>query len=393
MTLPSFTDPFNSYYDDYSIKVDNINIPYYWDIFMPDNQIDFQCRSIICPNPDKGAIKWTLNKKWITIGIYRDEGRDPSIRDLRFVSWSRSGKICTIYDPQKHRLNVGDSVTVYNANVQQLVNRPIISVTNEYYFSIDVPSIGLTSGNLHYQPYSPINFYEEYCVFRLLPSFKLIPYSLVLQLFEESAPKQTLEIRELFNITNDSIQSLPQAKNKNVNFEYKKSVFTQTSVSNLQRRFKQIYDETGKPLPLNYNEHGYLDTKKKVFSKNSNERVFYNQPQIIEDPDWDGSRDIRVHAYDCYGIDINGYRGPYLSYNIITRDLLKTGPRNNIAYQKHNNIEIYPLDKHIFDAFGNIVIGIQENNTTLVREPTLPLELDEFNLPVKQASSTRYPMR
>lgn len=99
--------------------------------------------------------------------------------------------------------------------------------------------------------------------------------------------------------------------------------------------------------------------------------------------------DPRVYVYDFYGLDLNDpTRAPYYSEQNISRDTTQAVPIDNINIAKHGDTTIdsngitVTVGK-IYDKFGNIVVGIQENNATVVKQPILPLVLDSFNRPVK----------
>src|ERR1035437_11184875 len=104
MSVPGFNDPFNPYYDQFSIKTNTLVVPNHFDHFVPDNQNDYQCSMVITPSIQKGAIKWTLNGKCITIGIYKDEGRSTTQRPpITGLNWTRSGLFVTIIDRSEER--------------------------------------------------------------------------------------------------------------------------------------------------------------------------------------------------------------------------------------------------------------------------------------------------
>lgn len=375
MTSPAFNEPFNSFYDEYSIRAAVLSLPYYWSIFHPDNSIDFTCLSVITPNTAKSASAWTSRGRWITLGIYRDEGRDPAVPPARSsCTWTRLGTVLTVTDPVPHGLLPGDMVAIYNVNLTAIPSAPVKLVLDQYSFTVTTQAGGSSSGSGATYQQAEVNFYETHCVFRLLPSFKLVKYSEVLQLFADTAPLQTSSQRSLYNITLAEEQAVPQGKSASVNYEVAQRRIVQTSTSELKRRFDQVYDEQGVPLPVKYDALGFPITPFHVSKATDNEHTALNQPTVNQAND-------RVYVYDFYGIDVNDSRGPYFVTDVITRDTTKLAPKDNIKRKQNNDVDIY--SKPLYDIFGNLVLGIQENNALYIRELTLPLALDKFNHPVK----------
>lgn len=388
MSLPGFNEPFHQYYNNFSIDIRSLKIPNHFKSVQPENQDDFNCRFIIYPDPLLGAKKWTINGRWITIGIYRDEGREPAQKPIKgSLNWSRVGTELTITDTDPHMLFIGDLIDLYNTNESQSLNLSIVKVIDEFRFIVNVNDIGDLNGvNGAYQPSLETNFYEQNCVFRLLPSFKLVPIQLIFQLFDDTSPLTYSSRRELFDITLNDVVKIPNISSKSVNFELPRASSSFISIKNpLNVRFDQVYDENGNPMPLKYDLGGNVIIPNRVDSKYKNEKLNFNQPMInepiegIDDP----SLDQRVYAFDFYGLDINDpSRGPYFSSDIITRDLDKDSLKNNIK-RKTNSNDIVLYSGKIFDIFGNFAVGIQETNSLLTRNLILPLSLDAFNKPIK----------
>lgn len=385
MTSPAFNTPFDPAYEIYSISRLDFAIPDHFDVYIPDflNEIDFQCLSVICPNPEKGAKRWTYRGKWLTIGVYRDEGREPAQRPPTVgLGWSRSGTTLTIIDPAGHRLQTGDYVDLYNINVQSLLRKKI-TVLSPSSFTVTVPLFGDTSGvNGAYQPSDPYNFYEQNYVFRILPSFKLVPYSLIKQLFEDSAPVPEPSVRELYNVTTTSNVLLPRGKSKTVNYDLPTTAKPIVDTLPLARRFGQVYDESGAPLKIDYRGDGQPVPSTAYDEEHLDPHKRFNAP-LVDDPYMeDPNFDAWVHVYDFYGFEINDpNRGPYFRTDLITRDTEKPAPYDNIKRASQNGVPYY--DGKLYDRFGNLVIGIQTNNATSIRKNLLPLRLDRFNRPEK----------
>ena len=249
----------------------------------------------------------------------------------------------------------------------------------------------------------------------MLPSFDLIPWSLVQELFASSAPDQTPQQREIYNITTGLFRLMPMGVSKTTNFNLPLSGRPNSDNLPLNRRFGQIYNEQGNPLKVNYIANGQPVPSKNFDSPNLSKHVAFNSPivnesvefgifyrttsgadqrvtdtadlRILNIPQNDDTFDSRVYVYDFYGLEINDpNRGPYFRTDLITRDLTKPAPFNNIFRDSQNNVEYY--SKTLYDIFGNRVFGLQENNATVIRENLLPLILDRFNRPVKSPIKT-----
>lgn len=379
----NFNDPFNAYYDIYSVRTNELDIPAHLDRYLPVNQDDAACLGIYVPSIPRGSKLWTKFGKWITIGLFRDEGREPALQPPSTgLGWTRVGNTLTISDVS--HLKVGDRVNLYNLNLAYpLLDFPVSAATT-LTFSIQVPALGPTSGvNGAWQHVKETNFYEERVVFRLLPSFKLVPYQDILDIFDESAPDEAPPTRSIYNVTTASQTRLPTGKSSSTNYDLPRRGASISDRLTLRRRFNQAYDETGTPLPLKYLDDGREDPVNRVDSPYKNEKILFNTPvqeeiQYGDDP----TEDERIYVYDFYGLDLNDpTRGPYFASNIIQRDIEVPAPRNNIARRLNNSGDpIYP--GKLFDNFGNRVVGIQENNALLARSQILPIALDSFNRPV-----------
>lgn len=381
MTIPHH-DLFNTFYNDYSITADKISIPRHFDVFAPDNEDDFSCVAVISPSPAKGAKSWTRNGRWLTIGIYRDEGRPTTKRpEVTGVTWGLVGDEMLLTTQLTHDLVVGEPVTV--GTVVSFATT-VFKVYDNFTFSI-IANPPTSSGVTAYTQETPISFYDNYRVFRVLPSFKLLTYAELLQIFADTAPSETLDRRELYNLTSANTELLLPPKTVDLNY----ALTSQSAAAPLERRFDQVYDEQGAPLKLAYDALGRVIIPHSVDSRFKNSKILFNQP-VVNEVDWDvqnGVSNLRVYAYDFYGLDINDpTRAPYFSSDIITRDLTKEAPRDNLLRRELNDgTSIHP--GFCFDRFGNRVIGIQETNALMSRQHILPLHLDVYNRPVKTPSS------
>lgn len=385
--LPGLVDPFNSYFDEFSIHVDDLAIPAHFDMFEPDNQDDYNCTAVICPSVVRGAKKWTINGQWITIGIYRDEGRKTALRPPRSnLSWTRSGVYIQVTDPAGHKLRVGDEVELWNFNVPYLGNVQVREVIDANTFKIRGHNIGQTSGTeASYRPVKEVNFYETYRVFRLLPSFKLISLSDLTQIFINTLPDMIAARRSIYDITKNRNVAVPRGHSVSVNYELPSKTLPKSELLPLHRRFGQPYDEAGQPLKLAYQTNGYVMPTNNVDSPHKNRQLFYNSPLKFEGSTDD---DSRIYVYDYYGVDLNDpSRNPYFSTQNVTKgDLIFDG-----VYSLILNHQGGPFtNKWLYDAYGNLAVGVQENNALVVRKQILPLELDSFNKPIKQPTRMIY---
>jgi len=373
MTI-AFDDVFNSYYDQFSLRAINLSIPSYYNQYLPDNQTDYKCLRVISPNLSANVQQWTYNGSWITIGIYRDEGRPATQRPARAgLLWSRSGLTTTMTDPAGHKLEVGDLINVYNINVPALTNVPVLSVIDDYNFTFRGSVVGPTSGtNGAYQNNFITDFFNDYVVFRLLPSFQLVPISVILGLFSSSAPVSQAARRTIYNITTSADVKIPNGKSVSTNYELNNQSQPQNDKTSFPRTFDQAYDEQGKPLSLQYQGTGMPISVNNVDSPVKNDQVFLNGTRIINTPN------SRIYVYDYYGLDLNDVaRGPYFSDQNIVIDPTVTGYIDNFK------VNISLLSSFLNDEYGNLAIGVQDNNALVTRKQVLPLSLDAFNRPTK----------
>lgn len=377
MSVPDFNDPFHSFYDQFSIHVADFVMPAHFDQYVPDNQTDYACVNVIAPDPAKGAVEWTLNDAWITIGIYQDEGRPATQRPATSgLSWTRSGYTVTINDPN-HKLHVGDTVNVLNINAPVLENVAVLSVVAGASFTFNGLVTGTSSGSsASYQENFATNFYENYRVFRLMPSFLLLPYADVLAIFAATAPTPATPQKTLYSITTDTNVNVPTGSSESTNYQLPTVVLPTSSKSALPRRFGQVYDASGQPLPLTYLQDGYPVFVNNVDSPNKNPQIFYNNPV-------NPSSDPYIYVYDYYGLQINdASRGSTYSTGNVTRNVSVSGDLNNFTISPSIG-----YNRTLNDLFGNLAIGVQQDNALVIRKQVLPLEVNYFNKPVKNPTN------
>jgi hypothetical protein len=382
--LPNFNDQFHEYYDQYSIPESELKIPFYFNRYAPDNQDDYNCVLVISPNVNKGSKIWTINGKVITIGIYRDEGRMPQIRPIRQnVSWARIGTKIIVADTKKHNLAVGDSVDIWNMNIPFYGDVKVTEILSESSFAFRGAVIGSEVGNAGaYQSKKVINFFETHRVFRLLPSFKLITIDQLNKIFKDAEPDKSTAKNIFFDITKWKEVIVPNTKSTETNYNLPLNTITKDSLLSLSKRFDQVLDESGEPLKIDYQDNGRALVKRNVDSSYSNMQVFKKSAMLNEGND--EAKNSKIYAYDFYGIDLNdSSRGPYFSDKIVIRNEKIEGDIGNLLV-KNDNEEKPIYSGKIHDEYGNLAIGVQENNSLVIRKQILPLKLDLFNRPLKK---------
>lgn len=394
MSAPDHNQPFDTFYDQYSVEKRLFEVPVHWDVYRPDGADKTGCVSVIVPSRERGAKVWTYNGRWITLGIYRDSGRAPALRPPETeLTWSRTGKTLWIVSPE-HKLQTGDVVNLYNVNVPQLLNR-VVTKLDDQAFSVESVVFGPETGEHGaFQPTTEWNFYEDSYVFRLLPSFKLVPWSLVQELFEVTTPQAPVARREFYNITTDATVVASAAHTVNTNYDLPVRSLPVVDRLSLERRFDQVYDSDGNPLALKYRVDGEPVAVNNVDSSSKNNPVNYSSPAANESNggyyDGDDSQNQRIYVYDFYGLDVNDpARGPWHNQNLVTRDPASTSNTGNfLRFEGGDGDPLYagPL----FDEFGNSAVGAQENLALTTIKQVLPLQLDAFNRPTKTPTPRSY---
>jgi len=382
VSVPGLNDPTNTYYDAYSIPVSGFSIPSQFDTYTPDNQNDYQCRVVLVPNPKKGATAWTMNGKFITIGVYRDQGRASGRNgQLAAQSWSRSGTTLTFITQTPHGLSVGDNCDFYNINVATF-NTNVVTVIDNYTFTIRAFNTGSASGGTSAicWPSKIVDYNDDYIVFRLLPSFQLVTYATIESIFAATAPSVTTNTVSMYDITKSSYTQLPNQKSENFNYDLTTSI-TANADSDVVVLYNQQFDANGNPLLLTYQDNGQPTLNTNMNSVTDNAQIFYRD--TIDNL----AANSRVFVYDFYGLDINDpTRGPYFNPALVYRNPNATSLIGNFAYaQSAAGTPLY--SGYLQDEFGNLAIGIQTNNALIVRKQILPVALDSFNKPIKQPTT------
>lgn len=379
------TDNFHEYFTSYSVYVKDMEIPSHIAVYSPDNNDSGECIAVLTPEPNLGAKKWTINGHWITIAMFKDTGREPGYKPIHdSISWVRYGDQLVVYDTQKHQLILGEEVKHSMTNVGSLTTT-VTKIINDYTFIVTTTDAGATYGSSsttgsYYQGLRYVDFPEEYAVFRLLPSFRLVTWDFVKSIFDASTPSTFLTRRSLVEVTSGRELKVSNLITKDVNYTvpYAKSSDTNPP---LDRRFNQRYDEDGNPLAMKYNQLGYpidpnfVDSKYKNNPPRLNTTVGYTLNGMPFNP--------RVYVYDFYGLEINDpNRGPWNDIELIGRDETVSGNIGNIKRKTDIFGNIY-YQGPLYDEFGNVAIGIQDNNALVTEQNVLPLSLDPFSHPIK----------
>jgi hypothetical protein len=400
MTYPDWFNPHDPFYDDYSIELENFSIPDHFDVYLPDDGNEISCKAIMMPSPRKGAINYIKNSKFILIGIYKDSGRpSTAFPIISNKSWAKSGSELVIFDTT-NKVRIGDYVYCYNTNVSTQQYLKCIDRTSSF-FKLKLASlVGASSGtSCSYRIDRIKDFFEENIVFRIFPNFKIITYAELQDLITLTSPNESFRTSEVIkNITLEKEVRTPTIINSLSDYSktnnFKKASELQYSSFNVNINVNpglipvfennQTFDGQGNPLKLKYNEAGKIIPPNYYDSKYKNENVFVDSKITSEDPSIDSSKNDRVWCYDFYGIDINdANRGPYNVDSIISRNDTIDGNVGNIIRLEANGFPIYPTSQYIYDGFGNIVIGINQNNSLNVIRQRIPVQLDNFGRPLK----------
>lgn len=379
MSSPGLDQPFDPGYDVYSMWRADFKVPSFCWIYKPDNNADYACDAVIAPAPELGAKLWTRNGRRILIGIYKDEGRPNGLRrPARIVSWVRRVNKITLTDSAPHHLHVGDIVDVYNTTTAE-ARLPVLKVNDAYSFEVRSlatgPISGLTGG---YSPLEPVIFSEQYIVFRLLPSYRLVSCQEVLDLLAAAAPSVSSAPVGLVDInTGDMIQTSRTVFNTHA--------LTANGSRSGTELWRQQFDENGKPLPWTYDMLGHATPPKTISGVNRNNPLRVTSPVLNEESSISDDTNNQLYVKDYYGFELNDpARGPFHANDIIVYDPDQPG---NIGRKKNGSEVIYEGPLH--GEFGNFVTAVTEKNTMIVRQPVMPLALDQFNMPYKNPMPRR----
>ena len=376
MSGPSLVDYFDPAYSLRSMHTSELQIPVTCNAYTPDNSDDGACRIIIQPAPELGAPTWTIGSKRALLAVYRDEGRPTSLAPSSTMAWSSDGTLLRCFATGSYvpYINLGDLVTVTSQTGGFSFTSKVLRVgrSNDGHQGFDVaaPSSNLAGllGTGTYQSTVKVNFYEDYVIFRSLPDFRVLDISTALALLQSWQPTVRTGFEQLVDpVTGSSIKIS------------RKPFFNATTPAGqlTPSLNRQQFNEQNKPLIQNYDAHGQPIGSKLRYSKNQNSKVF-----IEADHE---SNILRV--YDYYGFALNDVsRQPYLSNDLITFD---PSMPSGIRRKGINGVIAY--EGLIYDEFGLPVIGALDTDQLTLRDPVMPLMLDQFNLPRKQATLAAEP--
>ena len=374
MNAPDFSSPFDIAYDQLSIHKDWLTIPSWCNVFDPENNDEFECLAIIQPAPERGSRAWTMNGQRILIGVFRDEGRKTKQQDLRVAQWARYGTRLIVGTDRPHFMKPGDEVTLWNVNVPTMIAE-VAAIHSMTEFEVRTSITGGTSGiEGSYQPVKPVNFYEDFIVFRLIPSMKLITWPMVQAILNAGFDQQIKPPVHLVDVNTGAERLVAAAlNNKATNLLPNGGTF-----ANLRNR--QQLDEEGNPIIGVYNNLGQLVESKFRYSIHRNAVKMVNPVMVNEDCSCDDSTNEKLYVFDYYGFDLNDEtRAPYASTQNVYYDYHKP---NGLTVRNDNTGELF-YRGIIQDEFGNVVIGARADNSLITRQAILPIQVDQFNVPYK----------
>jgi hypothetical protein len=399
MSNPAWNNVHDPFYDQYSLELEKFLIPDHFDVFMPEDD-SLGCKAVLMPSPRKGAINFTRNGKFILIGVYKDMGRPPTAYPtVSGISWTRVYNQL-IMTHVNHKVKVNDKIYVYNVNKNSEQYLTCTEITDDT-FTLKLMSLGGgTSGSIGQYRLNKIkDFQEENLVFRFFPHFGLLTIAELQDIVTQTSPNYVYQqSTEIKNITTNKIVRTPSLVNSRVNYtsvnNWKRASEVISSAFKLNIRVKgssvqtyqngQVFDHKGKPLKLKYDTFGRVISPDYYDSKFKNTVVYLDATMLNENPDngTGAAADHKVWCYDFYGIEINDpARGPFYANDIITRDVNKEGNMDNIFRKTNNEIPIYSMNQLVYNTFGEVVVGINENNTLNVIRQRIPLQLDNFGRP------------
>jgi hypothetical protein len=370
MKSPDFTAPFDVAYDSLSMYREWLKIPKWCNIYDPSNSDEFECIGIIQPAPEKGATAWTMNNKRVLIGVFRDEGRATQVQDVRIVQWARYATRLIISSNRPHFLKVGDLVTLWNVNVGTMT-APVKQVFSNSQFEVKTNMIGAESGvEGAYQPMKPVNFYDDFIVFRLLPSMSIVPWPTVLAILNVSGSQSVNTALTLFDVakgqpTRVASSLVAQAGKLGSNGILDSSYINRQQINEDGDPISGQYDAQGKLLPSTYRYSGSTNAPESIVDFSSTDPCAC-------------SCETRLRVFDYYGFELNDdERAPYNAFDNVT---YSQSTSNGLAIKMTaNGNPIYA--GVIQDQFGNIVTGAKSDTELLIRQAILPIEVDQFNVP------------
>jgi hypothetical protein len=269
----------------------------------------------------------------------------------------------------------GDMVNLWDVNVP-IMTTPVVGIQSMFTFEVRTIMVGDQSGVAGgYQPVKPVNFYEDFIVFRLLPSMKIVSWPTVQAILNAGAPITNKPPVYLVDINNDN-ERLVAAQ---INSYATRLLPNGSTVKDLLN--SQQINEDGAPIRATYDNLGCLMKSPYRYSK-WQDVIKMNDPVVVNEKcSCDLQTNDKLYVYDYYGFDLNDdSRAPYNSEKNVVYD---SASSNGLKIRPDNTGEAF-YRGIIQDEFGNVVIGARPDNTLITRQAVLPLQVDQFNVPYKE---------
>lgn len=359
---PNFNDPFSTTYNEVSCHRNDLPTYRGCYVYTPDNHDDYQCLALWQPAPELGAREWTRNGKRILIGVYRDEGRTVQRQPLLPMTWTLAGTTLTVVTDRPHHLSIGVEVELAAAPETSAL---VTSIQSSTVFTVEVTP-GSATGNGAWSPTAEIDFFNDYVVFRLLPTFKPVSVALIRDILAAAEPELSRANVTLTDIRTGATQVKSEVQTFSSSMLYRRH---RQQLNELQQPLRQIYDARGRVIPPDLR-----------FTKHANAALYFNVPMVNQ---WDAipTSNASLPAYDFYGFPLNdASRGPFYAADIIRYD-----SSNAVGLGRRTNGGSAIYSGVIHDVFGDYVVGSRSNNTLITRKPVQPLLVDHHNSPYKRA--------
>lgn len=204
-------------------------------------------------------------------------------------------------------------------------------------------------------------------VFRLLPTFKVVPLAVIDEILAGCNPEESRELVALTDIRTGDVQVNSEVQTYTTSTLYR---LHRQQMDELSKPLRQVYDAKGRPIPPDLR-----------FSKKENAALYLTTPMTNQ---WDPipTANPFLPVYDYYGFPLNERRNPLHRTDIITYD---PDSVNGIKRLVLGNGSTPVYDGPLFDVFGDYVVGARANNTLITRKPVQPLRVDHHNTPFKAA--------
>jgi hypothetical protein len=368
--------PFDPKYNARSMHISRLRIPSSCRAYLPDNYDEGACRILIQPAPELGAPEWTTSRdKRALLAVYRDEGRPASPPPFTSMSWSSDGTTlrCFVTGETLPYFAKGDEVSVVDyASAFQFTGTIIrlgISPNSEQAFDLLVPEDqGLQNsiGDGMFAGIAPVNFYEDYVIFRSLPDFRVMNVDEALELLDSWEPVVQTGFDQLIDPVTGAVIQVPRKP------------FINATTPEGQRTpslHRQQFNEENNPMRQTYDARGRAVGSKLRYTNKQN-------ASVLQEPDRFPMPAGKLLVNDYYGFALNDVeRLPYVTDDLITFDSsLPTGIRRKVIYDK------VAYSGKLYDDFGLPVTGALDADQLMLRDPIMPLQLDQFNVPFKNVT-------